>query len=61
MKLALEINRPALEAEEALKGPVADDQLYELVLQATGDEEQAAAALSARIADKNRKGEWVDI
>lgn len=61
VKLALEVNRPALEARESLKGPVADDRLFDLVLLATGSEDAAAEALSARIGERLRKSEQVDI
>jgi hypothetical protein len=49
---------PAIEADEELRaGPVPDAKLYDLVLAATGSEERAAAALSGRIALRNRRNE----
>lgn len=52
---------PALEAEDELKKPVPDDRVYDLVLAATGDEDQAADALSKRIADRLRKNEMPQV
>ena len=46
----LDANRHILEAEERLKaGGVEDDDLYDLVLLATGDAEIAESALYARM------------
>lgn len=61
MKLALDMARPILEAEEELKGPVSDDRIYDVVLAATGDEEVASAALTERILQRQRRNETVDI
>lgn len=61
MKLALDLARPILDAEEELKGPVADNRLYDAVLAATGDEETASAALSHRIQQRQRANEPVNL
>jgi hypothetical protein len=50
-----------LEAEDKLKGPVDDAQVYDLVLRATGSESRAAAALSARLAERLKANETPDI
>lgn len=52
---------PILEAEEELKGPVADARLYDVVLAAYGDEELAWEAHTARVADRLRKHETPEI
>lgn len=57
VKLALEGNRPILEAEDELRAGVSDDRLYDLVLYVTGSEEAASAAYQARIAERLRRGE----
>jgi hypothetical protein len=61
VKLALEANRPVLEARAALKDDVPDNRVYALVLTATGSEELASDALSARIADRLRRKQPVDL
>ena len=50
-----------LEAEEELKGPVADNRLHAVVLAATGSEEAASAALTYRVEQRLRRGEPQDI
>ena len=40
-----------------MRDGVADDRVYDVVLRATGSEERAAAAATARAAAKLRKGE----
>lgn len=52
---------PILEAEDELKGPVADSRLYDVVLAAYGDEDVAHEASMARVADRLRKHETPDI
>ena len=59
--LALDHSMPIIEAEQELKGPVSDARLYDVVLAAYGDEDVAWAAQSARIADRLRNREAVDI
>lgn len=59
--LAYERSMPILEAEEALKGPVPDNRLYDMVLAAYGDEDLAHEAYMSRIADRLRKHETPDI
>jgi len=59
--LALEQARPVLIAEEELKGPVADERVYDVVLAAYGDEEMAWAARNTRIADRLRAKETPQI
>jgi hypothetical protein len=59
--LALERSMPILEAEDELKGPVADSRLYDVVLAATGDEEVAWDAQMQRVADRLRKNETPDV
>ena len=52
---------PILEAEDELKGPVADSRLYDVVLAATGDENVAWEAQMTRVADRLRKNETPDV
>lgn len=59
--LALEVSLPVIEAEQELKGPVSDARLYDVVLAATGDEDVAWEARSARIADRLRNREPVEV
>lgn len=61
VKLALELNRPVIEAQDALKGPVADDQLFDLMLAAGYSRDEASDALSARVADKLRHNQQVNL
>lgn len=61
LKLAMQLNLPVLEAEEELKRGVRDERVYDVVLAATGSEEQAAVALRDRIAEKLRRGEEADV
>ena len=58
-KLALQLNLPVLEAEDRLRAGCGDDEVYDLVLLATGDEEAAAQALADRIAHRLRKNQPV--
>jgi len=55
-KLALELNRPVLEAERRLRAGCRDDEVYGLMLTATGDEDAAAAAYTERLAAVLKKG-----
>ena len=57
VKLALEANRPILEAEDELRAGCSDDRLYDLMILATGSEEAASQALTDRIAERLRRGE----
>lgn len=50
-----------LRAEEELREGVPDDRVYDTVLRATGSEDRAAAALSARIAAKLRAGQTPEV
>jgi hypothetical protein len=54
---------PVLEAEDALKTPgaIPDKQLYDVVLTATGDEEQAMTALESRVKYRIAKGQTPDL
>lgn len=47
----------ALGAEERLRAGVRDDEVYDVVLAATGSVPQAQKALTKRIADRLRRGE----
>lgn len=51
----------ALIAEERLRAGCGDDEVYDLVLQATGSEELASDALSARIMKKLRQGDTPEV
>ena len=46
-----------IEAEDAMKDFVPDDRVYDVVLAATGSEERASAALTARLAERLRRNE----
>lgn len=56
-KLALELSRPAIEAERRLRAGCRDEDVYDLVLAATGSEEAAAAAATERAAARLRARE----
>lgn len=60
-KLALDLARPVLQAEDRLRAGCADDEVYDLTLAATGDEEQASAAATARAACRLRQGGTPDV
>ena len=52
-KLDLQANMITLKAEEELaRGRISDDRVYDVVLAATGSEERASAALTARLASR---------
>ena len=59
--LSLEHSMPIIDAENELKGPVSDARLYNVVLAAYGDEDVAWAAQTARVADKLRNREPVEL
>lgn len=61
-KLRLQAAMLIIEAEEELKGGVEDDNaLYDLVLRATGSEDRAAAALSARLAARLKANQATNV
>ena len=60
-RIVLDANMKVLEAEEELKAGVADADVYDTVLRATGSEERASAAMTARIADVQRRGQKADL
>lgn len=58
----MEDNQPACEAVRRLReGGVSDKALYGTVLLATGDEDAASAALTARVGAKLAAGEKPDL
>ncbi len=60
-KLALELNRPILDAERRLRAGCDDGEVYDLMLTATGDEEAASQALAERIAHRLRQNQTPDV
>lgn len=50
-----------LRAEKRLREGCSDDEIYDLVLTATGSEEKASDALAARIMNRLRRGETVEV
>ncbi len=60
-KLALELNRPVLDAERRLRAGCPDDQVYDLVLTVTGDPDAASAAYAERIAAVMKRGGTPDV
>ncbi len=50
-----------LDAEEALKHPVPDSRVYDVVLAATGDEEAAWSARNERIMTRLKNRETPDL
>lgn len=59
--LELEGAMRVLEAEEELKTGVPDDRVYDLVLAATGSEDQASAAYSLRLMQRMKRDEKPDV
>jgi len=60
-KLALELNRPILAAERRLRAGCRDDEVYDLMLAATGDPDAAAEAYTARLAAVMKTGATPDV
>ncbi len=60
-KLELEAHMDALRAEDELREGVPDDRVYDAVLRATGSEDRASAALTARISAKLRRGQTPEV
>jgi len=60
-KLALELNLPILDAEERLRTGCADDEVYSLMLAATGSEDEASAALTERVSWRLKKNQTPDV
>jgi len=59
---AMEANVDKIEATERLKsGNVADSEIYDVVLKATGDDRIASKALSNRIRSRQERGEKTNV
>ena len=58
---ALHLALPILQAEDELRAGASDDRIYDLVLLATGSEEAASAALTARVEERLRNNETPDV